>query len=194
VKSFWTSCVALELAGLILLAVALPASAAKPRSRRPEDLTNFLLSPEFSRWLVGPISHFASEAEIRDFLELDSDDQAGDFIEQFWERRGGETVFPQKSKRLIFEERAAEADRVFSEGTHRGLRTDRGTVFVLYGPPEEVRYELPTRQLGQPIEVWSYPKDAQKGLDDRKPDRIYRFVREGDLTVFYRGPVRRPRI
>lgn len=191
VKSFSICSVVAELVLLLVAAGHQPAAAAKPKSAAPEEITNFRLSPEYSRWLVGPIAQMASQEEIDRFLSLGSDAEAQEFIDRFWEERGGESIFPAKGQRLIFLERATEADRLYSEGTNRGSHTDRGTVYVLYGPPERVRYESPTRQHGEPIEVWSYPKEREIGLDGRKPDRTYRFVRQGERTVFYRGPVRR---
>lgn len=191
VKNFSTCFAVAELVLWSALVIQGPAGAAKPSSAAPEELTNFRLSPGYSQWLVGPIARMASQEEIGRFLALHSDVEAQEFIERFWEQRGGEAIFPARGQKLIFQERAEEADRLYSEGTHRGSRTDRGTIYVLYGPPEKIDYESPVRQHGEPIEVWNYPKDRDEGLDGQKSDRTYRFVKQGDRTVFYRGPIRR---
>ena len=190
-KNFWISCVALSLV-LLALDVA-PAPAASKKRIKPEDLTNFMLSPEYSQWLVGPIFHMIAEVDRKKFLALQSDAEAQKFIKEFWDARGGEAVFPTRGQKLIYDERAAEADKMFGEGTNRGRRTDRGTIHVLYGEPKDIRYDPPARQFGSPIEVWIYPGSSEEGLDGRRPERIYMSEKRDDATVFVRGPVRRTR-
>lgn len=190
-KNSWISCVVPELIVLLVLLAPASATAAKRKQIEPEDLTNFLLSPQYSRWLVGPIAHMSTTDEVNGFLALERDEEAEAFIKEFWDRRGGEAVFPVRGLKVIFDERVAEADKFFTEGTYRGSRTARGTVLVLFGAPAEVSYELPPRSRQEAIEVWAYPEDAEPGLNGRTPDRVYRFIKVGDLTVFYRGPVSR---
>lgn len=190
-KNSWIFSAVLELVVLAVTLTVVPAMAAQRKQLEPLDLTNFALSPEYSRWIVGPIAHIATAKEIDQYLALQSDDEAAAFIEDFWDRRGGEALFPVKGKKLIFDERVKEADKFFTEGTYVGSRTARGTILVLYGAPLEVRYELPVRPRDEAIEVWVYPADAPEGLDGEKPDPIYRFVKEDDVTVLYRGPTRR---
>lgn len=197
-KNFWIFCVDPKAARRLLILslvalMALPVTAASKKRIKPEDLTNFFLSPEYSQWLVGPIFHIIAEADRKRYLALQTDAEAQAFIKAFWDARGGEAIFPTKGQKIIYDERATEADKLFGEGTNRGRRTDRGTVHVLYGEPKEIRYDPPARQFGSPIEVWLYPSDAPAGLDGRRPERIYMFERKDDQTVFVRGPVRRPR-
>jgi GWxTD domain-containing protein len=176
---------------MALLWISPAAEAGKRKVPSPADLTNFMLSPEYSQWLVGPIFHIASAKEVAEYLSLVQDGDAQRFIEEFWRRRGPEPVWPAKGKRQLFEERVAEADRLFTEGTISGRRTDRGVVYVLYGPPAETRYDLSAGARKLAVESWSYPKGSPEGLDDKEPDRLYRFVTRGDLTVLYRGRIQR---
>ncbi len=184
-KSFWICC------GIASLALTPPPAAAKDKPRSAAELTNVFLSPAYSQWLVGPIAQLATPAEVDAYLALGGDAEAESFIADFWERRGGEAEWPAVSLKQRFEERAAEADRRFSEGAVLGRRTARGTVFVIYGPPTETRYEVVTRPREQTLEVWEYGKRAEDGLDGSRPRRLYRFVRQGDLTVLYQGPTPR---
>lgn len=199
VKSSWISSVASKplARGLLcsLMALLLPVAAPAGRLKlpEPEAVTNLFLSPEHSRWLVGPISQIATPEEIASYLELRSDERAEGFIEEFWKRRGPEAVWPNKGVRQIFEERVREADRLFSEAANVGRRTHRGTIYVLYGPAEETRFEVSARPRSPPVEIWSYPKESEVGLDGRHPARTYRFAKKGDLTVFYFGPIQRLR-
>lgn len=175
---------------MLAVALASPALAGKRKHQDPEDLTNFLLSPRYSQWLVGPVAQIASSEERDVYLSLQVDEEAAAFIAGFWEKRGGEAVFPTKGKKVTFDERVQEADRIFSEGTFRGHRTDRGTVFVLYGEPEEIRFEAAPRGRGEFLEIWEYDGEVEPGLDGKKPDRLYRFVKKDGATQLYRGPLK----
>jgi len=188
VKNFSICSSAISLAFVCLLALAPPAGAAKRKKLAAEDLTNFMLSPRNSRWLVGPISRMATDQEIEEYLGIDSDDEAEAFIAQFWRSRGGDAVWPAKNKQKIFEERVEVADKLYSEGTIRGSVTARGTIFVLYGEPDQVQYEPPPKDRGSPIEVWRFSPETVESLDGSKPDSIYLFRKEGNKTVLYRGP------
>lgn len=193
VKNFWISCVVLEASLLLALAVASPVSAAKRKRQEPEELTNFLLSPRYSQWLVGPVGQIASREERDVYLGLQVDEEAAQFIAGFWEKRGGEAVFPTTGQKAIFDERVQEADRIFGEGTFRGHRTDRGTIFVLYGEPKEIRFEVAPRGRGDFLEIWEYSKETDKGLDGKNPERLYRFVKKDGSTETYRGPLNQQR-
>ncbi|MEE8367954.1 MAG: GWxTD domain-containing protein [Thermoanaerobaculia bacterium] len=177
--------VAVPLLVSLVLLCASGTRAAKPKKYSPEDLINIFLSPEYSRWLVGPTARIASEGEIEQFLELMEDDAAGEFIERFWEERARGTEWPAPPPRAIFERRARQADIVYSESASLGRRTDRGMILVLYGSPAQSGFEISPRRGESPIEVWVYPRDAPKGLDGQTPERYYRFQKRGDLTEFY---------
>lgn len=182
-RSVVRSAAALALAGL------LGACAGTAGPRDASDLTNVRLSPAWSQWLVGAIGEMATPEEIRTYLSLESDAASEELVESFWERRDPDPARPGNRMRALFEARAEVADRQYSEAGYLGRRTARGTIFVLHGPPNEVRFESPRRPGGPPVEVWVYGQDREDpSLVDRPPQRWYRFVQEGDLTVRYKGP------
>jgi GWxTD domain-containing protein len=193
VKNSWISYVALSLSLVLLFAASVPEATAKKKRKGPgpEDITNFLLSPSLSQWLVGAISRMATQEEIAAYLALISDEEAHAFIDEFWAKRGPDAVWPNKGKRQLFEERSAEADRLFDEGTYRGRHTDRGTTYVLYGPPDDTRYEQSAQVRSSTVEVWTYSGTTEAGLDDKRPKNFYLFMKQGDLTVEYRGAIQR---
>lgn len=147
-----------------------------------EDM-NPLLGPEYAQWMVGAIGELASKGERDEFQGLRSDAQAKQFIEAFWRK-------PQHALvKKIFDERAAEADRVFTEGGIAGRKTDRGTILILFGAPSEEEFEE-LRNVDDPdVLLWTYDrKSVGKGLNGEKPAKTYRFVKVGDLTrMFKRG-------
>lgn len=175
-------------AAAFVLLLALPAAgcgSGGTAARSSADLTNPFLGPQHSAWLIGPVSRIATSQEIQQFQALRDDQQAAAFVEAFWDRRDPSPGRPGNPLRETFDERTAEADRKWSEAGFRGRRTDRGTIHVLYGPPSKVDFEVPTRPGASNIEVWTYAADAPSGLDGRRPSAVYRFVKQGDLTVLY---------
>jgi len=172
-------------------AVALQAAPAearkkdKKKDRDPEELFNPLLGIEYAHWLVGPIYEIASEEEIAAYLDFIDDEEAESFIEEFWKKRNQGTGFFEDSPEEIFNQRAETADKRFSEGALPGRRTDRGTIFILFGEPEKIEYESPGKVGGATLEAWKYPKDAEEGLGGESPKSSYRFIEVGDHTVFF---------
>jgi len=172
-------------AGLALVATLGACSSAVQNSPPADRLLNPFLGPTYSQWLVGPIARLATAEEMDAYLALRDDDQARAFVEQFWERRDPAPLRPDNPLRKQFDERAAEADRRFLEGGLPGRRTDRGTIWVLFGPPEDTDYEISPEPRDPPIEVWTYPAAAEPGLSGERPAEIYRFIKRDELTVFY---------
>jgi GWxTD domain-containing protein len=149
------------------------------------DLTNPFLGPETSAWLIGAVSRMATPQEIDAYLALRDDAAARAFVESFWERRDPSPDRPGNPLREAFEERGTEADRLYSEAGFLGRRTDRGTIYVLYGPPSKVDFEVSAAPEDPPIELWEYSPTTPAGLDARRPAPAYRFIKRGDLTVSY---------
>jgi GWxTD domain-containing protein len=176
------------------LLLLLAACATPPAQRRAGDLLNPQLSPGLSQWLVGPIARLATPEEVQQYLALTDDAAAQAFIEAFWTRRdpsppANGNPLRRPNLRERFEARAAEADKRFAEAGYLGRRTDRGTIFVLYGEPRSVDFDIHPEPDKPAIERWTYAGDAKPGLDGRKPDASYRFLKTGDLTVLYRAPL-----
>jgi GWxTD domain-containing protein len=175
-----------RLAGAALLTLLATGCGGVAPARTAADVTNPRLSPERSQWLVGPIAWLASNQEVEAYLALADDVAAEAFEETFWTARDPDPARPGNPVRELFGRRSQEADRRFTEAGYRGLRTDRGTLFVLHGEPLEIEYEISPVEDGPPIEVWRYAADAPVGLDGRQPAAIYRFVKVDDLTRLYR--------
>ncbi len=191
-KSSSISCAVrpLALVGLLLLAACAESGI---RRSDPATLTNPALSPEYSQWLVGPIAQMAKDQEIREYLSLSTDSEAKRFIDHFWQTRNPYPQNPGNALRQLFERRARRADRLFGEGGVPGSHTDRGTIFILYGPPTSTGFEVgPQSEGGPSLDVWRYSVKVGPGLDGRRPDRVYRFWKPSDLTVLYHGRLQTP--
>lgn len=169
---------------LLLLCTQACGSSA-PRTTKAADLTNPFLGPEQSSWLIGPIARIATPEETKAFLALNDEAQAAQFIDQFWAQRDPNPNKPGNPLREAFDERSIEADRRFTEAGFRGRRTDRGSIFVVYGTPSKTEFEISPSAGEAAIEAWTYNATTPAGLDGRKPAYQYRFIKRGDLTVTY---------
>ena len=82
------------------------------------------------------------------------------WLRLFWEKRDPTPGTPGNEAQDDFYKRIAEANRRFREGGSAqipGWRTDRGRIFIRYGPPDEV---LSRPQAGntRPYEVWKFTR------------------------------------
>jgi len=168
---------------LALLAAGCGGGAGGPRSEAA--LTNPFLGPEYTAWLVGAVSRLATPQEIQQYLALKDDRQAEAFVQAFWDRRDPAPDKPGNPIREAFDQRSADADRLYSEAGLLGRRTDRGVLYILYGPPQKVDHEVSPVPNGPPVEVWIYGAGSPSGLDGKRPTGVYRFIKSGDLTVLY---------
>jgi len=168
---------------LLAALLTLGACASGGTGRTAADLTNPFLGPERSSWLIGPVARIATPEEVQQYLALTDEGQAEAFIESFWAKRDATPDKPGNALRKVFDERAAYADRKFSEAGYSGRRTDRGTIFILYGPPTKTDFDVTTLQV--PLELWNYAPTTPAGLDGKRPSGAYRFIKKGDLTVLF---------
>ncbi len=182
--------VASLLAALSVLGLAGCGSGGTAAPRQPGELTNLRLGPDYSHWLLGPVARMATPEEIEAFRSLEDDYAALELVEAFWARRDPDPATRANEGRQVFERRVQEADRRYGEAGVLGRRTPRGTIHVLYGEPASIDFEIPLDE-GAPIEVWTYSQDAPVGLDGRQPAPVYRFRKQGDLTLPYQPGGRR---
>ncbi|MBI4531350.1 MAG: GWxTD domain-containing protein [Candidatus Latescibacteria bacterium] len=71
---------------------------------------------------------------------------------------------PQTEENELMEEyytRAVFADRYFSSLSLRGWRTDRGGIYMLYGPPDRIEDYPPDARFRGPYQVWRYDELAR---------------------------------
>lgn len=168
------------LIGLLVFS-ALAAGAKKP-APTAENLTNFQLSPAYSRWLIGAVYYIASEKEIDQYLALSSDAAAKQFIGAFWQKRDSNGAGLGNPLLETYRERTARADVLYDQPPVAGHQTDRGTIYVLYGPPDKTEIQTATELNAPPLEVWSYP-ERPVGLDGQKARSRFEFILEPDGTA-----------
>lgn len=146
-------------------------NSAKPLSskelkKRQKQLYKELGSAD-KIWLEDEVVDIITPEERQAFLELSTNEERDQFRESFWDRRNPNRESPVNSAREEHYRRLAYADEHFSSGIP-GRKTDRGRIYIIWGPPDEIdshptggTYERPIDQGGgestaYPWEVWRY--------------------------------------
>ncbi len=60
----------------------------------------------------------------------------------------------------------------------------------MFGPAETVEYAPVAPPRRGTVEIWRYPKDAEPGLNEKRPRPVYYFLKQGERTMFYNPSVR----
>ena len=104
------------------------------RQRENKAIANLPESARF--WLTEDVVYLISPEERCTFLRLATGEERSQFIEQFWSRRAPDPTSDNRFKREHYE-RIAFVDEKY--GTQMpGWTTDRGRIYVMFGPPDSV--------------------------------------------------------
>jgi len=139
---------------------------AKELKKRDKRLLKELGS-QGGDWLRDEVPEVITEAERLAFLRLSTNEEREQFIEIFWQKRNPEPDSPNNTAREEHYRRLAYADEHFASGV-AGRNTDRGRIYIIWGPPDEIEshptggtYDRPSEQGGgstttSPWEMWRY--------------------------------------
>jgi GWxTD domain-containing protein len=125
------------------------------------------LSSTYKKWLNEDVRYIITSEEMTAFKQLSNDEERDQFIEQFWLRRDPTPDSPENEYKEEHYRRIAYANEHFASGIP-GWRTDRGRIYIVYGPPDSIdahpsggTYERPMEEGGGetssfPFEDWRY--------------------------------------
>jgi GWxTD domain-containing protein len=121
----------------------------------------------FEKWLQEDVAYIITDEEKKAYKKLATDEEREQFIEAFWRRRDPDPDTEANEYLEEHYERVAYANQHFASGIP-GWKTDRGRIYIMYGPPHEKeshpaggQYERPSYHGGgststYPFEVWFY--------------------------------------
>lgn len=121
----------------------------------------------YKKWMSEEVPYIITDEEKRAFKNLSTDDEREQFIEAFWERRNPNPGSPENEFKEEYYRRIAYANEHYASGIP-GWRTDRGRIYIMYGPADEVdshpsggTYQRPQEEGGgetstYPFETWRY--------------------------------------
>ena len=125
------------------------------------------LSRVYKKWLNEDVVWIITDQERAAFKQLSNDEERDNFIEAFWQRRDPTPDTEENEYKEEHYRRIAYANEHFAAGIP-GWKTDRGRIYIMYGPADEVdshpsggTYERPMDEGGGetstfPFEQWRY--------------------------------------
>jgi len=128
---------------------------------------NIELSKTYKKWLNEDVVWIISDEERAAFKQLSNDEERDNFIEAFWQRRDPTPDTEENEYKEEHYRRIAYANEHFAAGIP-GWKSDRGRMYIMYGPADEVdshpsggSYERPMEEGGGetstfPFEDWRY--------------------------------------
>jgi GWxTD domain-containing protein len=154
---------------------AQPADQADPLKRAPSEKQkkqqkrnlNIELSKTYKKWLNEDVVWIITDEERAAFKQLSNDEERDNFIEAFWQRRDPTPDTEENEYKEEHYRRIAYANEHFAAGIP-GWKSDRGRIYIMYGPADEVdshpsggTYERPMEEGGGetstfPFEDWRY--------------------------------------
>jgi GWxTD domain-containing protein len=106
----------------------------------------------YARWLSEDVIYIIQPPERRAFERLRTNEERARFIQQFWEVRNQHPGDPaHNASKEEHYRRIAFANNRFTELPIPGWQTDRGMIYIIYGPPDEI-----DKHTVGPIEEWLY--------------------------------------
>jgi len=139
-------------AGILTIAAAGMLVAWQATSSAPASAPQRNVSP-FTRWLNEDVVYIIDKREREAFLHLQTDSERVHFIQQFWERRNPTPGALQNAFKIEHYRRIAFANKHFGWREMPGWKTDRGRIYIVYGPPDEIESH-PTGP--PPFDQWRY--------------------------------------
>ncbi len=145
--------------------VAKPLTAKQKRDREAK-LKKELETP-YKKWLNEDVVYIITDEEKQAWKRLATDEEREQFIEQFWLRRDPSPDSVENEFKEEHYRRIAYANERFASGI-QGWRTDRGRIYITFGPPDENenhtsggQYQRPVEEGGgltstYPFEIWRY--------------------------------------
>lgn len=145
--------------------IAKPLSE-KERRKREEKLRKELEGP-YRKWLNEDVGYIITDEERQSFKRMSTDDERQSFIESFWLRRDPTPDSAENEYKEEHYRRIAYANERYASGIP-GWKTDRGRIYITFGPPAEIEshpsggsYQRPIEEGGgttstYPFEIWRY--------------------------------------
>ena len=142
-----------------------PVPATKSKKQQKQLFKE--LDTSYKHWLNEDVPYIITDEERSAFLQLSNDEERDQFIEQFWLRRDPTPDTVENEYKEEHYRRIAYANEHFAAGIP-GWKTDRGRMYITFGPPDEIEshptggfYERPAEEGGgststYPFEQWRY--------------------------------------
>ncbi|MFL6387972.1 MAG: GWxTD domain-containing protein [Terriglobales bacterium] len=139
----------------------------RERKKDDQNAAKEKLGGVYKKWLDEDVRWIITDEELSAFKKLSNNAERDVFIEGFWQRRDPTPDTAENEYKEEHYRRIAYANEHFAAGMP-GWRTDRGRIYIMYGPPTSTDshpmggpYQRPAEEGGGqtetfPFEVWRY--------------------------------------
>jgi GWxTD domain-containing protein len=134
----------------------------------------------YKKWLNEDVLYIISNQERVDFRKLWTNEQRDRFVTAFWDRRNPVPGSATNTFKIEHYRRLAYANAYYAAGIP-GWKTDRGRVYVMQGPPDNISYHPyasnliarilrgsaaeNSKKISYVAEVWHYRNVKGRHLD-----------------------------
>jgi GWxTD domain-containing protein len=143
----------------------------KQRKAQEKKLRKELETP-YKKWLNEDVGYIITDEERKAFKQLQTDEERQAFVEQFWLRRDPTPDTEENEFKEEHYRRIAYANEHYASGIP-GWKTDRGRIYIVYGPPDEIEshpsggtYERPFEEGGGTTSTYPFEKWRYRYIDD----------------------------
>jgi GWxTD domain-containing protein len=158
-----------------------PQKLDKEQKRKLKKTLKELDTP-YKQWLNEDVVYIISPEEHTAFLQLSTNEEREQFIEQFWLRRSTNPDLPDSDFKEEHYRRIAYANEHFASGIP-GWKTDRGRMYIMWGPADEVEshptggtYDRPMDEGGGSTTTYAWESWRYRYMEGIGENVIWEFV------------------
>ena len=167
---------------LIGMFIVMPVLRAQSNSDQEKRLRQEEAVDYYGKWLNQDVKYIISDEERSVFNALTTPEEKEQFIEQFWFRRDPDPRSAENEFKTEHYRRIAYANEKFTSGDP-GWMTDRGKVYITWGPPANIMtrptggfYVRPIEEGGGTTTVYPYEKWTYHYIEGLGPNVDLEFV------------------
>ena len=162
----------------------------KQKKKQEAKLRKELETP-YKKWLNEDVTYIITDEEKAAFKRFATDEERQQFVEQFWLRRDPTPDTEENEFKEEHYRRIASANEHYASGIP-GWKTDRGRIYITFGPADEVEshpsggtYERPYEEGGGSTSTYPFEKWRYRYIDGIGNDVNIEFV-DPTMTGEYR--------
>src|ERR1700686_113598 len=140
------------------------------------------LDTPYKQWLNEDVIYIISPAERQSFLQLETNEEREQFIEQFWLRSSATPDLPDNDFKEEHYRRIAYANEHYASGIP-GWKTDRGRMYIMWGPADEIEshptggtYDRPMEEGGGSTPTYAFETWRYRYMEGIGENVIWEFV------------------
>ncbi len=137
-----------------------------------------ITNPDDVNMIIDQLKLIANKKTVQEIIQAPESEKQ-QLIDTFWQERDPTPDTPQNELHDEFYTRVAFANQNFASSfpPRDGWKTDRGEIYIKFGPPTQVERQQP--EMGRPgVEIWYYAKTERKYVfADRSGTGEFRLIR-----------------